>query len=261
MYAYRNSWKLGDGLCSFLESLLYVNMYGSILIIACISVDRYIALRHPFFAKTIRSPRKATVACIAIWIIIFGASGPVYKLHGKNTTDCFKTFSNETWNKVHIVVGMETVFIASALVLIFCSIHVIKILITMQKRNTGDQQLLNNKSIKIILTNLISFLVCFIPYHIAVPMYFMKKKQNMNSDPLIDSLRNFIHISICLTSINCLFDGICYYFIIKEITISARQTATETTELTDVFRKTSKRTCTNLRTQLSKDDNQQLSLT
>ncbi|XP_015216510.1 G-protein coupled receptor 55a isoform X2 [Lepisosteus oculatus] len=220
IHSYKYNWVLGNTLCSFLESLLYVNMYGSILLITCISVDRYIALRHPFLAKTLRSPQKAAVACFTIWIVIFGASVEVYNLHEKNATYCFRGFSNRTWEKVHIVVVMETVYTASALIMIFCSIQVIRTLRTMRKRKAEVQTLKNNKSVKIVLSNLVTFLVCFTPYHIAALVYFIAKKKVTES---IQPLRDFVHLSICLTSINCLFDAICYYFIFKENWISAKQ--------------------------------------
>ncbi|XP_062902003.1 uncharacterized protein LOC134345377 isoform X2 [Mobula hypostoma] len=50
MYAYKkkNTWHLGARFCQFVESLYFVNTYGTILLIMLISLDRYIAIKHPF---------------------------------------------------------------------------------------------------------------------------------------------------------------------------------------------------------------------
>ena len=45
---------------------------------------------------------------------------------------------------------------------------------------------------------------------------------NRTEEPgIIDPLRDFVHISTCVRSVNCLMDGVCYYLIQKELT--ARQ--------------------------------------
>lgn len=224
IYAYERAWTLGPTFCSLLESLLYVNIYGSIMLSVCIAVDRFISLQFPFAARRLRSPRKAIVVCLLVWIGVFAASVPIYKLHdtGNNTSRCFQQFSKDTWSKSGLVIAMETVFCSSTAVMVFCSVRVVQILHDLRKRNPDDYKLRNNKSIKIVLSNLMVFLTCFIPYHIAAPMYF-HVKVNKPGDLMIDQLRYFIHISICISNVNCLADGACYYFILKENMQSAQR--------------------------------------
>lgn len=223
IHAYKKQWTLGNTFCSLLESLLYVNIYGSIMLSMCIAVDRYIALQFPFAAHRLRSPRKAMLVCLVVWMMVFGCSFPIFKLHvpdnktidQNNTTFCFQQFSNETWSKSWILVSMETVFCSSALLMVFCSVRVVQILHDLRTRNPGDAKLRNNKSMKIVLSNLVVFLTCFIPYHIAVLIYFHAKASDPNS-PNIVHLRYFVHISICISNVNILADGACYYYILKE---------------------------------------------
>lgn len=222
--AYDRSWKLGRLSCSLFESFIYVNMYGSILLSVCISVDRYVALRFPF--RRLRSKRKAVIVCAVLWTLLFGFSYPVYDLHGDSSNEsfCFHNFSNHTWKKQWIVGCVESVFWGSTSIMVFCSVHVVKILHDLRKRNPNDAKLRNNKSVKIVLSNLVVFLLCFIPYHIAVLLYF-HVKQNNNSSEVIAGLRKFVHVSLCLSSMNCLADAACYYFILKENLQIAQQDA------------------------------------
>ncbi|XP_056330188.1 G-protein coupled receptor 55a [Danio aesculapii] len=220
IHAYKKVWTLGRTFCSLLESLLYVNIYGSILLSVCIAVDRYIALQFPFIALRLRSPRKSVIVCLILWILVFACSTPIYKLHDDpvNKTDkvyCFQQFSNKTWSKSWIVVSMETVFCSSTIVMVFCSVRVVQILHSMRARNPGDAKLRSNKSLKIVLSNLGVFLACFIPYHIAALIYFHAKTNKWNEET-ISHLRYFVHVSICISNVNILADGACYYFILKE---------------------------------------------
>ncbi|XP_051963674.1 lysophosphatidic acid receptor 6-like [Xyrauchen texanus] len=227
IHAYKKNWNLGRTFCSLLESLLYVNIYGSIMLSVCIAVDRYVGLQFPFAARRLRSPRKAVIVCLVIWMVVFGCSTPIYKLHDNNeistnTSYCFQHFSKSTWSKSGILVAMEMVFCSSAMVMVFCSVRVVQILRDLRARNPADGKLLNNKSVKIVLSNLVVFLTCFIPYHIAALMYFYAKSNIKNTDT-INKLRYFVHISICISNVNCLADGACYYFILKENLQSVRQ--------------------------------------
>ncbi|XP_067307712.1 G-protein coupled receptor 55a [Pseudorasbora parva] len=231
IHAYKKPWTLSNIFCSLLESLLYVNIYGSIMLSMCIAVDRYIALQFPFAARRLRSSRKACLVCLVVWMVVFGFSIPIYTLHDNqspingtlpNGTFCFQQFSNKTWSKRWILVSMETVFCSSAVLMVFCSVRVVQILRNMRARNPGDAKLRTNKSMKIVLSNLVVFLTCFIPYHIAALIYFYAKTSNLNQ-PSIDNLRYFVHISICLSNVNILADGACYYFILKENLESAKR--------------------------------------
>lgn len=221
--AYGQKWNLGRFACSLFESLVYVNMYGSILLSVCISVDRYVALQFPF--QRLRSKRKAALVCAVMWMLLFGFSCTVYDLHEDsiNASFCFQNFSNHTWKKQWIVVCVECVFWGSTVVMVLCSVLVIKILHDLRKRNPNDAKLRNNKSVKIVLSNLVVFLLCFIPYHIAVLIYFYVKLNE--HEHVIDGLRKFVHISLCVSSVNCLADAVCYYFILKENLQIAQQDA------------------------------------
>ncbi|XP_041743127.1 lysophosphatidic acid receptor 6-like [Coregonus clupeaformis] len=230
MYAYEHTWGLSMGFCTFLECLVFVNIYGSIVLIVCISGDRYVSLRFPLRAKRLRSPHSAALLCLAIWVTVFALTTPIYelhnnknknnnnatRLHSKETERCFQSFSSETWKRKWIIIVMETVFTVSMVTMLFFSVSVIQILKDMRRRNPRDEKLRNNKSLKIVLSNLVAFLLCFIPYHVAAPVYFLAK--NRTEEPgIIDPLRDFVHISTCVSSVNCLMDGVCYYLILKEL--------------------------------------------
>ncbi|XP_067898186.1 lysophosphatidic acid receptor 6-like [Heterodontus francisci] len=211
IYAYQiGEWSLSPRFCNLLESLYYVNTYASILIITLICMDRYIAIKHPFLARTFRSPKKTGIACAVVWIVVSSCS--IYIYSKKTSKNCFFNHSASVW-KVTTVALLQTIFLVTALIMIFCSIQIIRTLQRSGALKSGNRS--SSKSMKIVLSNLLVFLVCFTPYHVGILMYFLARNCWI-LDSYVVRLRNFLQICLCLANINCVLDAIYYYFVIKE---------------------------------------------
>ncbi|KFV92265.1 G-protein coupled receptor 35, partial [Eurypyga helias] len=75
-------------LCQFIEAMYFTNMVVSIYIISFISIDRYIAIKHPLKARTFRSPSKAALLCGLLWVsVIIGAALQFWQRHASG---CFQ---------------------------------------------------------------------------------------------------------------------------------------------------------------------------
>ncbi|XP_078265932.1 G-protein coupled receptor 35-like [Rhinoraja longicauda] len=213
MHAYQKSgeWRLSPRFCEFVESLYFVNTYGTILLIMLISLDRYVAIRHPILARTIRSPKKAAVACTVVWLCVWSASIPNYLQANPLNHQCFSGFG-EFWDRGAIPLAMLALFAIAAFVVIVCSVRILRTL----RRVVVEREGINmSTSMKIITANLITFLLCFTPYHVAMLLYLLAKKCYMPVDYQAP-LRVFLQISQFLATTNCCLDAMYYYLIIKE---------------------------------------------
>ncbi|KAG6925758.1 G protein-coupled receptor 55 [Chelydra serpentina] len=225
-YGLQDNWNLGSAFCSFLESLYFVNMYGSILISACICVDRYIAIRHPFLAISLRSTKKAAMVCSIICVGVWAGTSFTYQFHDSTDTTCFYGFSNKTWENPGVLVTLETAFFGSMITMIFCTAQII---ICLKRSRKPDDPLTDtSKSMKIVIANLATFVVCFTPFHVALLLYYFVKKGVITSN-LQEIIRSFVQISLCWANLNCCLDAICYYFVLKEFLKSPPQESQKTT--------------------------------
>ncbi|KFW90030.1 G-protein coupled receptor 35, partial [Phalacrocorax carbo] len=77
-----------DYLCQFTEAMYFVNMVVSIYIISFISIDRYVAIKHPLKARTFRSPSKAALLCGLLWVSVI--IGVTLHLWQRDTALCFQ---------------------------------------------------------------------------------------------------------------------------------------------------------------------------
>ncbi|XP_075300243.1 proteinase-activated receptor 4 isoform X2 [Opisthocomus hoazin] len=93
-YFLGNNWLFGEGLCRLTTAFFYGNMYCSVLLLSCISVDRYLAVVHPFFSRSFRTPAFAACTCTAIWLCAAVLTLPLtlqqqsYPLYGADATLC-----------------------------------------------------------------------------------------------------------------------------------------------------------------------------
>ncbi|NXA31082.1 GPR35 protein, partial [Eudromia elegans] len=77
-----------DELCQAAEAVYFINMEVSIYITLFISLDRYVAIRHPLAARALRSPGKAALLCALPWLAATAAAA--LRLKGRQATGCFQ---------------------------------------------------------------------------------------------------------------------------------------------------------------------------
>ena len=114
VYANNLKWVGGHVLCEYEGFMLVSAGFSTILIIGGMAVDRFVAIRHPFFYNQHVSARKAKYFIITIWLIaILMGSLPLIGL-GDNIkqfpgTWCFFTFtSRELKNQIYAYLYAST---------------------------------------------------------------------------------------------------------------------------------------------------------
>lgn len=71
------TWPFGELLCKVVIAIDYYNMFTSIFTLTMMSVDRYIAVCHPVRALDFRTPAKAKIINVCIWILSSAVGVPV----------------------------------------------------------------------------------------------------------------------------------------------------------------------------------------
>ncbi|NXA04650.1 GPR55 protein, partial [Sapayoa aenigma] len=201
-------------LCSFIEALYFVNIYGSIFIIVCITVDRYICIRHPFEGRANQSPRWAVLICCFIWAVAWICSSPIYVFHKKDGFTCFHNMSEEAWS-VPLIVSVEIFgFLIPLAVMVFCSARNIWILLNHKSQDKTNFE--GNVCLRVIIINLVVFLVCFTPFHLAICLQCLVRQHVIVDCSLKQTISLFIQVSMTFANLNCCLDAIFYYFAIKQ---------------------------------------------
>ncbi|KAE8604679.1 hypothetical protein XENTR_v10014785 [Xenopus tropicalis] len=200
-------------LCTFAEILYFANMYGSIYIITFISLDRYIAIKHIFWAKRLRSPKKTTSICFFIWVFVWIVGGSIFKKEDNNR--CFHKMSNKIWSP-SIIICLELFgFLMPMIVIMGCSIQIVRKL--GDHRGISEQDHGQKTTVRrIIISNLVVFLLSFLPSHLGIFLQFLVKQDIIANCSHKQSIILFLRLSLCLANVNTCLDAACYYFAVKE---------------------------------------------
>ncbi|XP_034412306.1 G-protein coupled receptor 55 [Cyclopterus lumpus] len=216
MYATNYLWPAYlQPLCSVLESLYFVGIYGSIYTIMCISVDRWVAICHPFKAKQLRSPKVALGTCIGVWVLVLAAvSWTTSRFRETKQTDfhCFHRFAEEGWSPPIIICLLVFGFLGPTLVVVYCSARTIWAL-----WQSGQHSPQSRACVKIIFSSLSAFLLPFTPSHLGILLQFLVRQGMIQDCGSKTRISLFIQTAMCLSNITCCLDALCYYFIAHEV--------------------------------------------
>ncbi|NXI67406.1 LPAR5 protein, partial [Anseranas semipalmata] len=221
LYYYSNhQWPFGDILCQVSGSVFQINMYGSCIFLMCINLDRYVAIVHPLRWRHLRRPKVARLLCLVVWVVILMGSIPTAIYHKQNHCKvqnqtiylCFESFSDNMWQKnlFPLVVLAEILgFLLPLSSVTYCSIQIFRELCQASQTKTLRQQ----KTIRLLLVNLVIFIICFVPYNTTLAVYGLIKARVINVDQQTQaSVRKVLILTMLLASMNCTLDPLIYYF-------------------------------------------------
>ncbi|NXC44946.1 GPR35 protein, partial [Penelope pileata] len=201
-----------DKLCFAIDVIYFTNRPMSIFIIMLISIDRYIAIKFPLKAKTLRSPMKSASICGFLWIMQIGYSYfRASSAEGKEQF-CFQKHSIQPMYSSFFHVCFW--YLIPLGIITFCSVQVIRCLKKKMTSSFHETKAIQ-KAIHIVSVNLCVFILCFSPIYIALLLRFIA--EIAGACYLISRIRVSIQIFSCLANSNCCLDAFCYYFAAKEV--------------------------------------------
>ncbi|XP_022625206.1 proteinase-activated receptor 2-like [Seriola dumerili] len=218
-----NDWIYGEPLCKVLVGFFYGNMYCSVLFITCLSVQRYWVVAHPLSQQR-KNNKVAIGVCVAIWVFIWLTTTPLYlydhtaKLKDPNITTCHDVsvihdlqnpFPSVQLPYYYFIFMGMVVFLVPCLVIIVAYILLLRALGNSMEESTASKN--RRKAVMLIVTVLVTFVVCFIPSNIMLVVHYSLLK-----DSVINNGYSFYITTLCLASLNSCLDPFIYYFVSED---------------------------------------------
>ncbi|XP_073451185.1 C3a anaphylatoxin chemotactic receptor-like [Aquarana catesbeiana] len=202
-------WLYGPALCKILHFTVILNMFASVFTLVAISVDRWILVVQPVWARNHRRVRTAWMICLAIWVFSSAMSLPVAIYHKTDTfynkTICFSEYPNKfAVTFTHLTFG----FLIPLITISTCYISLAIKAYNITFLDVG------RKTIKVALGIVVAFFITWAPYHIMGVVYLF-----INND-VVDILDL---LSQSLAFFNSCINPILYVFIGKDMKKRVRQ--------------------------------------
>ncbi|KAG9486394.1 proteinase-activated receptor 4 [Eleutherodactylus coqui] len=236
-YYLGNNWIFGEVMCRAVTCFFYGNMYCSALLLMSISVDRYLAVVHPFFSRTFRSRIFATSICSTCWIIAVLSTIPLatiqqsYRLLNTELTLCHDALPKQEQAEYLFYYFLSIVvlcFILPLVIIIFSYIAVIRELIL-----NGEKY---NHAVKLSALVVFIVIVLLTPSNVVLLMHYSEDCLQRHGD-----LYAIYMVCVTLSSLNSCVDPFVYYYASEEFR----------DKVINQFRKKSARSITSVKT--SKD--------
>ncbi|XP_028250231.1 C-X-C chemokine receptor type 4b [Parambassis ranga] len=238
------TWYFGSFLCVSVHMIYTVNLYSSVLILAFISLDRYLAVVRATNSQATRKLLASRVIYVGVWLpaavltvpdLVFarvqkvGSSNIFFADESVETADsrtiCQRIYpveNNVIWTVAfrfqHILVG----FILPGLVILICYCIIIA------KLSQGSKgQALKKKALKTTVILIICFFSCWLPYCVGI---FLDNLIMLNLLPpscsLQQAVEKWISITEALAYFHCCLNPILYAFLGVKFKKSARSALT-----------------------------------
>lgn len=158
-------WYWGSTACKWTGYIFFNNMYISIFLLCCVSLDRYVAVVYSLESRGKRKQKYAWITTMAIAGVVALGHMPVFVMDEGNTdseTDqrCFEpgqtTAMVTGFNYARFLIG----FLTPLVILIFTNR---RILASIQASSIKSKEKVKVR--RLVLAVITFFLVCFAPYH------------------------------------------------------------------------------------------------
>ncbi|XP_007234633.2 opioid receptor, delta 1a [Astyanax mexicanus] len=171
-----NTWPFGEPLCKLVIAIDYYNMFTSIFTLTMMSVDRYIAVCHPVRALEFRTPAKAKIINVCIWILSSAIGVPIMimavtRVTEQGKTVCTLKFPDPDWywDTVTKICVFIFAFVVPVLVITICYGLMILRLRSVRLLSGSKEKDRNMRRItRMVLVVVAAFIVCWTPIHIFI---------------------------------------------------------------------------------------------
>lgn len=243
IFSEQNNWSMGDWSCKLLRGVYSINLYSGILLLACISLDRYMAIVQARRSFRFRSSMLiySYIICGFVWILALFltlptmiyyerynpiASMQIFELNFTSTVTteepwstvpprqeeqhvCFFRFKdNDTAKLFKVLVPSSQVAVGFCLPLLVMGFCYSSVMFTLLRAKNFQR----HKAVRVVLTVVLVFIVCHLPYN-AVLLYdviFMFSSSECSD-------QSNIHLLLILTEslayLHCCLNPLLYAFI------------------------------------------------
>ncbi|CAN2389026.1 c-X-C chemokine receptor type [Pristimantis euphronides] len=220
-------WYFKEFLCKAVHVIYTVNLYSSVLILAFISLDRYLAIVHATNSQGSRKLLAEKIVYAGVWLpavlltvpdLVFAS---VLDIDGDYVCDrIYPAEDRDHWKIgfrfLHITVGL----VLPGLIILICYC----VIISKLSHSKGHQK---RKALKTTVILILAFFACWLPYYICLTIDTFVLLELLKLDCYIyNMLHKWIAITEAVAFFHCCLNPILYAFLGAKFKTSAQNALT-----------------------------------
>ncbi|XP_067454393.1 proteinase-activated receptor 4 [Thunnus thynnus] len=208
-----NNWELGEPFCRLIMAMFYGNMYGSVLCLALVALDRYVALVHPFGARMLRGWQTSLYMTAAVWVAVLAAMLPLlvsqqtYVLDELQITTCHDALPEEEQENFflpYFATLFTFCFLLPFIGILFCHGAVLRTLLAEGKRY--------GHAVRVTVLVLVVFIVCLLPSNILLLLTYADSSLDGDGEDVYVPYM----VSLAVSTFNSCIDPFIFYYVSTE---------------------------------------------
>ncbi|XP_066544562.1 C-X-C chemokine receptor type 2 isoform X2 [Amia ocellicauda] len=208
-------WIFGVFMCKLVSVMQEANFYSGILLLACISVDRYLAIVHATHAIT-QKRHLVHVVCAGVWVVAVLLSLPILINRTSFWSSSHKKFichdhlegeSVDRWRVTIRFMRHIVGFFIPLAIMIFCYGFTVK---TLCQTRSGQK----HRAMKVIFAVVLAFVFCWFPNNLAVFVdTLMRSKVIEETCEVRNQVDTALDTTQILAFMHCCINPLMYAFI------------------------------------------------
>lgn len=203
----QSDWPFGEVACRILPSLILLNMFSSILLLATISADRFVLVFNPIWCQNFRGAGVAWIACGVAWGLALLLTIPSFlyrtlqEEHFPTRVVCGMDYGPNGRLKEKAVAIMRLVvgFLWPLFTLTIC--YTFLLIRTWRRKATRS-----TKTLKVVVAVVTSFFIFWLPYQVTGMIMALYSK----SSPVFQRANKLDPLCVSVAYINCCINPIIY---------------------------------------------------
>ncbi|KAL4624082.1 hypothetical protein GN956_G18885 [Arapaima gigas] len=220
IYNEQHNWSMGNWACKLFRGMYSINLYSGMLLLTCISSNRYVAIVRARRSFRMRSQTLiySRIVCCAVWVfsVVLSIPSLVYNtryedthLGEKSEAVCYLKFEDNNvaqLMKVLLPVTQVTVgFFIPLLVMCFCYTSII---ITLLRAKNFQK----HKAVRVVFAVVVVFIACHMPYNVTLLYHTVElfKTRDCTSEQTVAKV---LMVTESLAYVHCCLNPVLYAFI------------------------------------------------
>ncbi|XP_066541091.1 P2Y purinoceptor 1 [Hoplias malabaricus] len=219
-YFNKTDWVFGDATCRLQRFVFHLNLYGSILFLACISMHRYSGVVHPLKSLGRLEKRYAVRTSAIVWLVVAAGVSPIlyYSRTGPKRsggTTCYDTTSEDELSGYFVYNMCMTVFgfCIPFTVILVCYGFIVRALVCNGMDGMDMSVPLRKKSARLVVIVLAVFAVSYLPFHVMKNLNLRARLYFQSPDMCAFNDRVYATYQVTrgLASLNSCVDPVLYF--------------------------------------------------